>query len=59
MNKTFLSIVIAGLGCSLNLFAETGPRPIELFNGKDLAGWKSFLDDPKVKQEQEIGRAHV
>lgn len=54
MNKTFLpvAVTIAGLACCLNLFAETKPGAIELFNGKDFAGWKSFLDDPKVKQEQ-------
>ncbi|MCX6899037.1 MAG: DUF1080 domain-containing protein [Verrucomicrobia bacterium] len=54
MNKTLLpvAVAIAGLACSLDLFAETGLSALELFNGKDLAGWKSFVDDPKVKQEQ-------
>lgn len=54
MNKMLLTVAVAitGFVCNLNLFAETGPQAIELFNGKDLAGWKSFVDDPKVTQEQ-------
>ncbi|MFA6564161.1 MAG: DUF1080 domain-containing protein [Verrucomicrobiia bacterium] len=54
MSKNLLpvAVAIAGLACSLNLLAETGPGAFELFNGKDLAGWKSFVDDPKVTQGQ-------
>lgn len=54
MNKTLLpiAIAVAGLACGSNLLAETGPGAIELFNGKDLAGWKAFTGDPKVTLEQ-------
>ncbi|MFA5189282.1 MAG: DUF1080 domain-containing protein [Verrucomicrobiia bacterium] len=54
MNKMLLTVAVAitGFFCSLNLFAETRPQALELFNGKDLAGWKSFVDDPKVTQDQ-------
>jgi hypothetical protein len=31
--------------------AETHGGPVDLFNGKDLAGWDCFLDDPNVKME--------
>lgn len=32
---------------------QTSPAnaPVELFNGKDLAGWKHVLDDPSVPRE--------
>ena len=53
MNKTLLPVAVAFVwfACNLNLPAETAPGAIELFNGRDLTGWKAFTGDPKVKQE--------
>jgi hypothetical protein len=44
-----LVVVLLSGGCTRVVPAEA---PVDLFNGKDLSGWKAFLSDPQVRMEE-------
>ncbi|MCL5097217.1 MAG: DUF1080 domain-containing protein [Candidatus Omnitrophica bacterium] len=46
-----LAAIMALTACN-SLHHETSSSPVELFNGKNLDGWKFVLADPNVKPEE-------
>jgi hypothetical protein len=50
MTRRFCALLVALVLSPIASAAEEG-KPIQLFNGTDLSGWKYVTSDPKVKME--------
>jgi hypothetical protein len=55
VKRTALVLLSVGIAVSLTACktcpCKPGPEAVELFNGKDLSGWKAVSADPSVKAE--------